>query len=121
MLPRGSSKWRKRILSVQALSAVQTLRRRRRLGMLIGTNTIAQRSFIGIQSPAQGAVETDAEEGAAETVDRDDPAGGEALPEATLKPDRAWKRHFIDRTRPIPPRVRTALYSLHSWALHRNL
>jgi len=77
MLPRGSSKWRKRILSVQALSAVQTLRRRRRLGMLIGTNTIAQRSFIGIQSPAQGAVETDAEEGAAETVDRDDPAGGE--------------------------------------------
>lgn len=37
------------------------------------------------------------------------------LPEATLKPDRAWKRHFIDRTRPIPPRVRTALYSLHSW------
>lgn len=44
-----------------------------------------------------------------------------ALPEATLKPDRAWKRHFIDRTRPIPPRVRTALYSLYSWALHRNL
>jgi hypothetical protein len=38
-----------------------------------------------------------------------------ALPEATLKPDRAWKRHFIDRTRPIPSRVRTALYSLHSW------